>query len=565
MARTFNGTSDVITCTMSTGVANWLFGTMVAVVKRANDTNWNGPMCRVQVGGTTPESFLDIAPTAHATNNALWCDFGASSATASNTPKVLSADGWVLVAAAKATGSVAPVYHYYVFNTGVWTRVTGTAQGDSIGATGGTITLGNTVGDFFAGDIDVLAFFPTALNNTQMDTLVTSLSAWDALTPTAMWVLDQASTATAVQDRTGNGANQSSISGTSIASTSSPLTIASSVGWSFLSNRPGLGPPSLGTFLARPLSATSATSVQISSVATISSVTSVSTAVASKKAAAGTIAAAIIIGTSVAKKVVARQSTTPVVLAATATIKKAAPAVTNTPTVLTATSTIKKAAPTATNTPTVLVSTPTIKKLAPAVTNTPTVLVSTSSIKKLAPAATIAPVILVSWRDTSGVVAKAVATLASVVCTSTARGSKLAPTKTLGPVVLLTSGPVRKTALSITSAPVVLVGRNAVTKRALSITSSPVTAISTIAERKIAKALILTSTLATSSGLIQKRSSSGTVAYTVLSSAASITLFFRDLEVDFSDVTLKWFIGHLELEWDLTDAELKWAFGGLTT
>jgi len=248
VARSFNGTSDVITCTMSTSVANWLFGTMVAVVKRANNTNWNGPLCRVQSGGAA-ESFLDVAPSGHASVNALWCDYASSATTASNTPKVLAADGWVLVGTTKATGSVAPTFYYYVFNTGVWTRVAGVAQGDSIGAAGGSITLGNTVGDFFAGDIDVLAFFPTALSQAQMDTLPTSLAAWDALTPNAMWVLNQASIATPVPDRTGNGANQSAISGTTIAATSSPLTIDSGYGRTGTALHPGRGPSRYARFL----------------------------------------------------------------------------------------------------------------------------------------------------------------------------------------------------------------------------------------------------------------------------------------------------------------------------
>lgn len=242
MARSFNGTSDVITMTASSPIANWLFGTMVAVVKRGNNTNWNGPVCRVQTGGTVPESFLDISPTAHATNNALWYDFASSQDSATDTPKVLAADGWVLIAASKATGTNTVNLHYYVFNTGVWTRVAATSQADSIGITGGSVTIGNVVGDFFIGDIDVVAFFPTALSNAQMDTLPLSLANWDALTPTAMWVLDQASVATPVPDRTGNGANQSAISGTSIAATSSPLTQGSSPNWGSPTFWPGAGP-----------------------------------------------------------------------------------------------------------------------------------------------------------------------------------------------------------------------------------------------------------------------------------------------------------------------------------
>jgi len=224
VARTFNGSSDQITLSISTAVANATSGSMFVVVKRANDTNWNGPITRKSSGGSD-ESYLDIAPSSHATNNALWSNYAAAVNTTSI--KATAAEGWLILGATKAAGSATVRHHKYVFGTSTWSHADVSAVGDAIGATGGSIVLGNVSGDFFAGDLDVAAFFTAALSDANVETLDNSLSAWDTLTPAGMWVLDQASTATAVTDRTGNGANQTAISGTSVAGSGSPLTAPS--------------------------------------------------------------------------------------------------------------------------------------------------------------------------------------------------------------------------------------------------------------------------------------------------------------------------------------------------
>lgn len=218
MARSFNGTSDQITLAMTSQVEACRFGTLVAVVRRGNNTNWNGPLTRRD--GSTPLNYLDVAPTSHATNNAIWAHYAGN---VNGTPKLLTADGWCIIAATKPTGSQTVRIHKYVFATSTWTHTDTTATADTGGAVGGSVVIGNVAGDFWLGDIDVCAIFAAALSDANIESLVSSLSAWDTLGPAGMWVLDQASTATAVTDRTGNGSDQTALSGTTV-TPGSPLT-----------------------------------------------------------------------------------------------------------------------------------------------------------------------------------------------------------------------------------------------------------------------------------------------------------------------------------------------------
>lgn len=221
MARHFNGSSDSLTFSMTTALESWRFGTIAAVVKRGNNTSWNGPITRRNP--SSPSGFLDIAPTSHATNNALWAAYSGTS-TNSTATKVLDTDGWVIVAASKPTGTSIVRFHLYKFSTSTWVHANGASKADAAGAAGGSIVIGTVNTDWFVGDIDAAAFFPSNLSDANIETLATSLSAWDSLSPAGMWVLDQTDVTVSVTDRTGNGSNQTARSGTTIASSSSPLT-----------------------------------------------------------------------------------------------------------------------------------------------------------------------------------------------------------------------------------------------------------------------------------------------------------------------------------------------------
>lgn len=215
MARTFNGTSsDIIKCAIGAAGVN-APATWAAVAKKAADAV-TGVLVRQCGTGTLTYGGLQY----NTTNNLRY--FGASG-TASSAFTVLQSEGWLVAAGSKATGSATPRFHKQVVSTGVWTHSDGDIAVTDTAVTSGTIWLGANNAPFqFQGDLAAAACWNYVLSDVQVEQLGISFLHWLRLAPSGMWLLDQASTATAVTDLTGGGADQTSVAGTAVVTQPNP-------------------------------------------------------------------------------------------------------------------------------------------------------------------------------------------------------------------------------------------------------------------------------------------------------------------------------------------------------
>ncbi len=218
MARTFDGSDDRINLGAG-ALSDFTFGTLLLVMQR-NSTGWNGPLVLHNSSGTSLAG-LEIGPAAGVDNRLFYLQNSNSKKSGFT---ITNADGWILTGAGKATGTATPRFHKYVYGTNTWTHsdaVDGTL-GNNTGTTN-IIRLGVwELSDYFSGDIAVAAVWKRLLTDAEVEALAHSLQAWYASAPDAMWVLDQQATTQTVGDVTGGGANESSKTGTAVA-TSSPV------------------------------------------------------------------------------------------------------------------------------------------------------------------------------------------------------------------------------------------------------------------------------------------------------------------------------------------------------
>jgi hypothetical protein len=137
---------------------------------------------------------------------------------------------WHHLVITKAGGTTSARAHGAVLGSGSWTRTdTGTTITDEASSVD-RIEIGSFLdGNTFAGLIAVAALFPTQLTNGNVDSIDTTPSTQQLITLGAagVWELNQASTATAVDDAVGT-ADQTAITGTTVDTDNDPT-------WTFLS------------------------------------------------------------------------------------------------------------------------------------------------------------------------------------------------------------------------------------------------------------------------------------------------------------------------------------------
>ncbi|WP_327587030.1 hypothetical protein OHA25_08465 [Nonomuraea sp. NBC_00507] len=211
MARTFASASSSVNVNTGALSGQTTAGTYVAVIRR------NGTVI-----STTLSMFataVRVAELAVTTSTNLLRLRSQTTATESQFT-VTSADGWVLVAATKAAGNgVAARMHKYVYSTGTWTHQAGTGTNDDFGPSVTSMTIGSSSDS----DIAAAGVWNRVLTDGEIENLAHSLTAWISAAPQAMWVLDQSDIAQTVLDWTGNGSNQTSINGTTVAASSAPI------------------------------------------------------------------------------------------------------------------------------------------------------------------------------------------------------------------------------------------------------------------------------------------------------------------------------------------------------
>ena len=217
MIRNFDGVDDEIRC--SIGSCNIGFGTFAVILKRGAINAWHAPIGIHNSSGTATFT-IEIS-----NGNLLKLNRDGGAAASTSTFTVLATDGWVLLAATKATGTATPRFHKYVFSTGVWTHQNGDATLANGGsATGGTVRFGEWQDtDDLNARLACGGIWGTALSDTAVEDLALTFDNWTGSSPVGCWKLNQTLTSTTLTDLTGNGANETTITGTSVVNESPPL------------------------------------------------------------------------------------------------------------------------------------------------------------------------------------------------------------------------------------------------------------------------------------------------------------------------------------------------------
>lgn len=219
MPRTFDGVDDFVT--LSLGALGFAFGpgTVAAIIKRSADSSID----ELLYAGVS--STARWALTLGSANNIVLRTNNTSAASGAGIDSCLAADGWLLVAATKATGTVAPRFHRYEYATGVWQHAnSATSIADSsVPITNAFIGATHAGANPFAGDGDVKGAWDVVLTDAQIEAMAYSLPAWFQVQPKGLWLLDQAITGQLINDRSGGGANESAITGTAVGTSSLPV------------------------------------------------------------------------------------------------------------------------------------------------------------------------------------------------------------------------------------------------------------------------------------------------------------------------------------------------------
>jgi hypothetical protein len=218
MSRAFAGGSDRIVMSAGSAPANQGNMTILALVKPVtNITNdhW-------------------VAQGYNASNGAAWGLLETSSkfynegnfGSGNGTP-VLS--DWMWIGYGKASGNVKPRWHSRNLTTGgAWVHLDDSANvGDQSGPAVGIVLGGRQPGTSgWLGSIAALVTYTGSLSDAAVEAAAVSAAALKAASPSFGVLFNQTSTSVAVTDLSGNGATQSSISGTSVDADEPP-------GWSY--------------------------------------------------------------------------------------------------------------------------------------------------------------------------------------------------------------------------------------------------------------------------------------------------------------------------------------------
>jgi hypothetical protein len=135
-------------------------------------------------------------------------------------PAWSAADGWVLVAFTKAAGTTTVRYHKGVLSTGAdsWTHQNsaGNVDNDNVTCDRVQTRFAETGGWVFRGRYGVMGAWDSILSDATLEGLTSDYADWEASANVALWRFDQATTSEAVDDQTGNGADQTALSGSTV-------------------------------------------------------------------------------------------------------------------------------------------------------------------------------------------------------------------------------------------------------------------------------------------------------------------------------------------------------------
>lgn len=147
----------------------------------------------------------------------------------SGTPFIEFDNLWLLYVISKAAGSVKPRWHAKVWEEGEpspWIEHDGSANfPDAASVAGGFLYVGDDgENDFCEFDVAALARWNSKLSEEQKKSLSTlALTDWSILSPTGFWLFNQDSVAEPVEDLSGNGADESERTDTSVLKEEPPI------------------------------------------------------------------------------------------------------------------------------------------------------------------------------------------------------------------------------------------------------------------------------------------------------------------------------------------------------
>lgn len=220
MARTFNGSSDHLDA--SIGGWNSINGDATVAILGFHTARTFGPYFYCAGTGASIFGFGIVTDTATIDTP----DWFINATDSYKATDLCGTTGWYLIAGTKAAGTNAPRAHVYSFASGTWTHVahdTGTSQPNK--GTGSTsIAFGrvDAATTFGAGDFAVAGAWSSNFGDQQVESLLLGLDAWFHPNLVALHLFDQAATGTAVADISGQGANQTGVTGTSVSTRSVP-------------------------------------------------------------------------------------------------------------------------------------------------------------------------------------------------------------------------------------------------------------------------------------------------------------------------------------------------------
>lgn len=219
MSRLFDGVDDVITfsaggaASLQNGAFTTAFLVKLSVIQRGG--LYSGTQTGTRRFGVNPfdnaggEVFINIT--------------GSGFTSVSYSALI---GGWAIIAFTKASGSNPVRAHIYDYDTGLWTHSDLASLANGSG-TVDTIFVGSfDPTQFLNGNLAAIGLWTgTALADATFESgggFQTALGNWFAQTPSVLWRFNQASTATAVTDIMGSGADQTLITGTTVSADDPP-------------------------------------------------------------------------------------------------------------------------------------------------------------------------------------------------------------------------------------------------------------------------------------------------------------------------------------------------------
>lgn len=223
MARTFNGSTDHIDCAAG-GIVALKPGTLAMILRKTGAPGtYQVP---VDLGGTAA-SDPDHSYIALGVGGGDTVDFW-DGANDNFTPtiRISTTEGWCLLVVSKAAGANLPRFHKYSYATNSWTHENGTTTArDATTPTGinfGCERDGGVDGNF-QGDLACVGLWNVVLTDAQVEALAFTLEPWFQVNPVGLWLFDQDKTTQKVVDLSGNGANESALTGTTVSTSSVPV------------------------------------------------------------------------------------------------------------------------------------------------------------------------------------------------------------------------------------------------------------------------------------------------------------------------------------------------------